>query len=417
MSPDTPARLDAARRRSVWSLVTSVGLGSTGHLAAVTVGTIVAKDIGGNAAWSGAPGAAVVFGAATGAAILSSLMVRRGRRVGLTAGYLVGLVGAVVATMAVVARSIPLLLVGAWLIGFGNSSNNLSRYAAADMYPAARRASAIGTVVWGATVGAIVGPNLVGVAGRFAGFIGLPVLSGAYLVPLVFVGGAAFVTFALLRPDPYELAWAPDAPVAGSEPAVVTSDPLLEILRRPVVLAAIATLIVGQVVMTLIMTMTPLHMTDNGGTLDTVGLILSAHTFGMYALSPISGRLTDRFGSLTVMAVGLATLALSGVMAALAPMDGGMILFAALFLLGWGWNLGFVAGSTLLASGVTIGERTRLQGLTDAMIWTSAAVASLSSGLVVALASYATLGFVGAALVLLPAGLLLFHRERIAAVG
>jgi MFS family permease len=306
----------------------------------------------------------------------------------------------------------PLLLIGTFLIGFGNSANNLSRYAAADMYPAARRASAIGTVVWGATVGAVLGPNLIAGAGTLAASIGLPVLAGAYLLPLLFGGSAAAVSFVMLRPDPYELA---DASVQEAIDSAALAAPLLVTLRRPVVLAAIVALIAGQVVMTLIMTMTPLHMTDNGHGLELVGLILSAHTFGMFALSPISGRLTDRFGSLRVIAVGLATLAVSGVMAALAPMDGGATLFVALFLLGFGWNLGFVAGSALLASGVTLGERTRVQGLTDAMIWTSAALASLSSGLVLALASYTVLGLIGALLVIVPAAMLLFYRQQLAA--
>jgi MFS family permease len=408
----TAAGLAAARRRSTWSLVTSVGLGSIGHIAAVTVGTLAAADISGTSALSGAPAASVVFGAAGGAAFLSALMVRRGRRAGLTLGYLIGVLGALVATVSVVTRSMPLLLIGTFLIGFGNSANNLSRYAAADMYPAARRASAIGTVVWGATVGAVLGPNLIAGAGTLAASIGLPVLAGAYLLPLLFGGSAAAVSFVMLRPDPYELA---DASVQEAIDSAALAAPLLVTLRRPVVLAAIVALIAGQVVMTLIMTMTPLHMTDNGHGLELVGLILSAHTFGMFALSPISGRLTDRFGSLRVIAVGLATLAVSGVMAALAPMDGGATLFVALFLLGFGWNLGFVAGSALLASGVTLGERTRVQGLTDAMIWTSAALASLSSGLVLALASYTVLGLIGALLVIVPAAMLLFYRQQLAA--
>jgi MFS family permease len=392
--------------------VTSVGLGSIGHIAAVTVGTLVAADISGTSALSGLPAASVVFGAAGGASFLSAFMVRRGRRAGLTLGYLIGVVGALTATAAVITRSMPLLLVGTFLIGFGNSANNLSRYAAADMYPAARRASAIGTVVWGATVGAVLGPNLVAGAGTFAASIGLPVLAGAYLLPLFFVGSAAVVAFVMLRPDPYELA---DASAQEAIDSAALAAPLLTTLRRPVVLAAIVALIAGQVVMTLIMTMTPLHMTEEGHGLELVGLILSAHTFGMFALSPISGRLTDRFGSLPVIAVGLTTLALSGVMAALAPMDGGVTLFLALFLLGFGWNLGFVAGSAMLASGVTLGERTRVQGLTDSMIWLSAAVASLSSGLVVAAASYTVLGLIGAVLVIVPAGVLIFYRGHIAA--
>ncbi|MFL5642001.1 MAG: MFS transporter, partial [Chloroflexota bacterium] len=151
---DVPlSRLDDLRRRTVRVLFSGVALGSTGHIAAVTVATIVAEDLSGSPLLSGAPGAAVVLGAAVGAASLSRLMVARGRRIGLSSGYLIGVAGALLAGTAVVTRSFPLLLLGSVLIGFGNASNQLSRYAAADLFPASRRASAIGIVVWGATFG------------------------------------------------------------------------------------------------------------------------------------------------------------------------------------------------------------------------------------------------------------------------
>ncbi|MDT4947325.1 MAG: hypothetical protein QOH14_4058, partial [Pseudonocardiales bacterium] len=134
------------RRRAIRTLVGGVALGSTGHIAAVTVSTIVAEDLAGTSALSGAPGAAVVAGAALGATLLSRLMVRRGRRTGLAAGYAVGVAGAMLATLAIIVRSMPLLLFGTLLVGFGNASNQLSRYAAADMFPVHRRASALGTV-------------------------------------------------------------------------------------------------------------------------------------------------------------------------------------------------------------------------------------------------------------------------------
>jgi MFS family permease len=176
-------------------------------------------------------------------------------------------------------------------------------------------------------------------------------------------------------------------------------------------------LISVQVVMTLIMTMTPLHMTAHGHGLAAVGLVISGHTFGMFALSPISGRLTDRFGTIRVILAGLAVTAVSAVMSALAPPDGGVILFVALFLLGYGWNLGFVAGSTLVTEGLGLAERTRVEGLTDALIWSSAAAASLGSGIVVAAASYTTLGLLGAALVVVPAWLMLSRRREVQAAG
>lgn len=410
----TPPDLASARRRTIWSLVAGVALGSTGHIAAVTVATIAARQLAGTPAIAGLPGATVVLGAAVGAVILSRIMARTGRRrTGLATGYLTGVAGAFGATLAVVWGSFPLLLAATFLIGFGNSSNQLSRYAAADMYPGARRASAIGTVVWGATVGAVVGPNLVEPAGRIAETLGLPTLAGPYLVPVVFVGLAALLSLALLRPDPFELA---------DESARRTADmpdsgPLREILGRPSVVAALVALVIGQFVMTLIMTMTPLHMDMNHHTLSDIGLVLSGHTFGMFALSPISGRLTDRFGSPAVIFGGSAVLITSGIMAAVAPPDGGAALFVALFLLGWGWNLGFVAGSALLTTSLSIVERTRIQGLADALIWGTAALASIGSGVILTVAGFTTLGLLGAALVLLPVSVLISRRRHLEAAA
>jgi MFS family permease len=407
----SPSRLAALRQRSVLSLMAGVALGSTGHIAAVTVATIVAKDLAGTTVWSGAPGATVVLGAALGATLLSRLMVATGRRTGLTVGYLIGVLGAIIATIAVISRSLPLLLVGTVLIGFGNSSNQLSRYVAADLFPVARRASAIGLVVWGATFGAVVGPNLIGWAGEIGEDIGLPALAGAYLLPVLFVGAAALLSFTFLRPDPYALADQSEHDDPAGDAGQV---PLVRILRRPHVPTAIAALVAGQTVMVLIMTMTPLHMTDHGHGLAAVGLVISGHTFGMFALSPISGRLTDRFGSPPVVTAGLIVVAVSAILSAIAPPDGGPMLFIALFMLGYGWNLGFVAGSALLTHGLALAERTRLQGLTDALIWSSAAAASLGSGIVVAVAGFTALGILGAGMVVIPAWLVIARRRAAA---
>jgi MFS family permease len=406
--------IEGLRRRTVWTLVAGVGLGSTGHIAAVTVATIAADELGGTAVWSGAPGAAVVLGAALGSVLLSNLMVRRGRRAGLTSGYVIGVVGALIGTVAIAGGSFALLMLGTVLIGFGNSSNQLSRYTAADLYPPERRASAIGIVVWGATIGAVVGPNLVAPAGVAAEAIGLPEVAGAYLLPVLFVGLAALLSFTMLRPDPYQLADISSiADQAVGDGSIRVS--LASVLRRPHVPVAIVALVTGQFVMVLIMTMTPLHMDQHGHDLTSIGFVISAHTFGMFGLSPISGRLTDRFGSVPVILAGLGTVAASAIIAAAAPPDGGGVLLLALFLLGYGWNLGFVAGSALLTTGLSLAERTRLQGATDALIWGSAAIASLGSGFVLALASYTVLGLLGAALVVVPVMLIVARRTAVRA--
>ena len=402
---------DATRRRLQTSLILGVGLGSTGYIAAITVATIVAKDLSGGSAFAGLPGAAIVLGSATASQLLSRFMVRHGRRAGLTLGYGIGAAGAVGAGAAVILGSFPLFLLSTVFMGCANASNQLSRYTAADMYDETKRATAIGLVVWGSTFGAVVGPNLVTIAGDAAEIFSLPRLAGTYGVPIIFVTAAALLTLVSLRPDPASLAPVTVAETPGGGASVAQS------VVRPRVFAAIIALVIGQVVMVLVMTMTPLHMADHGHGLDAVGLVISGHTFGMFALSPLSGRLASRFGTPLVIAAGLAVLAFSSALAAVAPPDGGVILFVALFLLGWGWNLGFVAGSALLTEGLSVSERTRLQGVTDALIWSSAAAAALGSGVVVAAASYTALGLLGAALIGLPVWAMLRGRTALRRVS
>jgi MFS family permease len=259
----------------------------------------------------------------------------------------------------------------------------------------------------------VVGPNLVAFAGSVAGGIGLPILAGAYLLAVLFTSLAALLYTFRLRPEPYELADASSRHDLDP-PAPTTS--LRAILARPRIRAALVAMVIGQIVMVLVMTMTPLHIREHGGGLDLVGFVLSAHTFGMFALAPLSGRLTDRFGSPAIILAGLATLGLAALLAAGAPPDGGWLLTSALFLLGFGWNMGFVAGSAMLTHAISLGERTRLQGATDATIWTSAAFASLASGLIVAAASYTVLGLVGALFVSVPVLMLLAYRRQLSPV-
>ena len=402
------------RRRTTLTLIAGVALASTGHIAAVTISTIAAEEIAGSAALAGTPSATTVFGAAVGSAILGWIAGRRGRRIAMTFGYLMAVVGAGIATIALIATSFPGFLVGTFLIGFGNSSSLAARYANADMQAPEGRASAIGMVVWASTIGAVIGPNLVPLSGSVAEALGLPVVVGPYLVPGVVTTAAALLSFVLLRPDPMELA---DKASAPSEAEMSAAGGLSEVLQRPIVGAALVALVAGQVVMTLIMTMTPLHLNATGHGLADVGLVISAHTFGMFALSPIAGRLTDRLGSVTIIFTGATVIAIAAALTYAAPPDGRDIIFLAMFLLGWGWNLGFVAGSALLTSGLSVAERARTQGFADALIWSSAAVASAGSGVIVAAAGYATLGLLGLAVVALPIVGLAAGRNAIRPVG
>ena len=404
--------LDSARRRSTRLLVGSAALGSTAYITAGTVSALVARDLTEGVALAGAAGSAGIVGAAVGASLLSAIMGRRGRRIGLSAGYVFSVVGAFISIAAVTNGSFVLLLLGTFLIGFGNSANQLTRYGAADMAAPARRAWVIGIVVWAGTVGAVLGPNLVAPAARAAESLGLPYLSGPYLAPILFAGAAAILLFVWLRPDPYALAYEHAPTDAYGERQ--RARPLGELLAQPAVAIAVTALVVGQVTMVVIMTMTPLHMADHGHDLASVGFVISAHTAGMFALAPVSGRLTVMIGPLNAILGGAGILALAGVLAAVAPPDGGGMLTLALFLLGYGWNLGFVAGSSLIAERTTAADRTRTEGAVDSIVWASSAVASLASGVVLAIAGFSALGIIGAAVLALPVVAVLAGRRRLA---
>ena len=302
--------LDWLRARTVRVLFAGVALGSTGWIAATTVGTLAARDLGGSPIWAGIPSAVAVLGTAAGATLLSTVSVRRGRRAALVLGSTVGAGGALVAMLGVGLSSILILILGTFVLGGANAAGQLARYVGGDLYPAERRASAVGGVIWGSTIGAVIGPNLLAPAGSVAAVVDLPPLAGTYLVTAAVLLLAGLLAFALLRPDPASLA-DDRGTIEGGDRGTV-GPPLRELLGRSEVATALLALAAAQVVMTMVMTMTPLHLTEHGHGLGVVGLVLSAHTLGMFALAPISGRLTDRYGSMPIIVAGFSLLARLG---------------------------------------------------------------------------------------------------------
>jgi MFS family permease len=409
-SPATP-EIERHRSRALATYFTAAALTSIAYIATFTVASIAAPEMTGSAGSSGWPSAIAVAGTALAASFLSSVMARRGRRVGIVLGLSVAVAGGALAVVAVMAASLILLLVASALVGFGNAAMNLSRYAAADLFPVDRRAGALGFVVWGSTIGAVVGPNLVAPAGAIAPTLGLLPLAGGFAMAFVFlVAALAVATLGPRAPIQPHL----DEPTraAGERPSSQRRL-LAELVRKPQGRTALVALVTSQLVMTLVMTMAPYHLHAEGHGLETVGLVISAHTFGMFAFSPLSGRLTDRFGANAMVLAGFSVLAAAGLLAAVMP-DSGAGLAIPMFLLGVGWNLGFVAGSSLLASEAPLGDRARLQGASDAAVWATAAAASFSSGYVVATASFAFLAVIGAGVAVL-LGLVVIRDMR--AVG
>lgn len=386
-------------RRITGILFLSQGLSSAGFIAAFTVNALVAVDLTGMAAMAGVPGALYVTGQACGALLWGFAMERIGRRGGLALGQILGVLGSAVAMAAIVQRSFAGFLLGLIFAGLARSAVELGRFAAAEIHRPAGRGRAIATVILGSTVGAIGGPLLVGPTGRLAREAGLPDLAGPYGVGFVGLLLAAGMIFWGLRPDPRDLgrALARRYPDAGSRRA---PRPLREIVRQPGVIVAMGSVVFAQLVMMVPMSITSVHMTANHHPLTAVSVVISAHTMGMFAFSLLSGRLTDRWGRGPVIVLGSAISLASCLLAS--PSVRLLPLVAALFLLGLGWNLAYVAGSTLLADQLSPQERSKTQGVNDLLLNATSAASQLGSGLIYASHGFGVMALAAAAAAVVP---------------
>lgn len=380
-------------------LFLSQGLSSAGFIAAFAVNALVGVELSGQQALAGVPGAVYVLGQAGGALVWGLSMDRIGRRGGLALGQVCGVIGSVMAMAAVAGRSFPLFLMGLGLVGTARAAVDLGRFAAAEVHLPSERGKAISRVVLGSTVGAVIGPLLVGPTGGLAQRAGFPELAGPYSVGFVGLILAAILIFAGLRPDPRDLGQELARLYPESVPRQETRS-LSEIVRQPGVMVAMVCVVLAQMVMVVPMSITSVHMKALHHPLSALSLVISAHTLGMFAFSMLSGRMTDRWGRTPVIILGSVLLILSCLMAA--PSTGLAALIIALFLLGLGWNLAYVAGSALLADQLSPGERAKTQGLNDLLLNLASAVGQVVSGVVYAAHGYGIMAITAAAASLVP---------------
>jgi MFS family permease len=378
-------------------------LARAAFIACGTVSALVAIQLTGDAAWAGVPAAVLQLAGAFAAVAVGVITERIGRRSGLALGLGVGVLGMGVAAGAIIADAWLLFLGGLALTGAASAAALLGRFAVAEVHPPERRGRAISNVVIGGAIGAVVGPLIVGPSGRWAERAGVNELAGPYLAALVILAVAALATFAWLRPDPRDVG----RKMAEKHPErTVHQGParsIYQILRTPAASVAVLALALSQMVMVMMMVVTSPYMMMHQHDLTDISLVIAAHTFGMFAFSFLSGRLTDRWGRGWVIMAGAGMLALACALALLSPDV--LPLAAALFLLGLGWNFCFVGGSTLLSDLLSPAERAKTQGANDLLIGIATAAASLGSGLIFAFTSYTVMGFVGIAVSLVPLGL------------
>lgn len=385
-----PPTLDRARvqRRTVRVLVLTQAVGAVGITIGIATASLLARDISGSEGQAGLAQTSQVLGAAVAAYLLARVMARRGRRVGLATGYLLGASGAVLAVVAGVVSSMPLLLLGALLLGSTTAANSGARYAATDLAEPQHRGRALSVVVWATTVGAVAGPNLTGPAAATARALGIPELTGPFALGAVGMLAAALVVGTLLRPDPLLLA-RDLAGVDRAAPQGTSWGRVRTALRdHPVLVAAVAGLAGAHAAMVAVMVMTPLHMEHGGAELRVIGVVISIHVLGMFAFSPVVGWLADRAGRPATLGTGGVLLLGSLLLSAAAPEGSSALIVAGLFLLGLGWSFATVAASTLVADHAPLDARADVQGAADLVMNLAAAAAGGLAGLVVAVAGY-----------------------------
>lgn len=382
----------AVYKRTIHVLLGAQLMAGAGLAAGIAVGALLVEDMTGSTGISGLPAALFILGSAIAAKLVGNLSQKSGRRVGLSIGYLVGAIGAAGIVLAAAVNSLPLLFVMLFLYGSGMATNLQARYAGADLAEPSKRGRAISTVLVATTAGAVLGPNLIDATGVVAQSLGVRELAGPFMLAALAYGLAAFVVFALMRPDPLLTARAL-AVRASRQPDdqkdAASSDP-----RRTIGLAASA-MIITQMVMVAIMTMTPIHMKLHGHSLAAAGLVISIHIAAMYLPSPLTGLLVDRFGHRRVLAMGGLTLLSAGVLAAVSPAGSVLLLAVGLALLGLGWNFGLIAGTAAVTQAASIDRRASVQGSVDLSVSLAGAAGGLGSGFVVAGSSFAVLGLAG----------------------
>ncbi|NUS36787.1 MAG: MFS transporter [Pseudarthrobacter sp.] len=439
------------QRRTVVLLGAAQVFGGIGTGATVSIGSILAVELSGSAAWAGAVATVMTLGAAAAALPLAALADHRGRRTGQVAGLSAALAGAVLMVLAVVSGLFLLLLLGAAGIGIGTAASLQARFAAVDLAVAEHRGRALSAVVWAMTVGAVAGPNLIQPGAAVGTALGLPPVAGPFIIAAAGLVLAIVLLLAGLRPDPLllarELAARGEALTgipaarAGTTPLLKpgtsrTAGSLLRGLRAirdsQTALLAVAAVVAAHAVMVGVMSMTPLHLQHlvegpgvshaghvaAGDVLVIIGFTISLHIAGMFALSPAMGWLTDRAGRIETIMIGFAVLVIAAAVAGLGQ-GATPAVAVGLVLLGMGWSAATISASTLLAESVGQEARVAVQGVSDMLMGAAGAVGGAVSGLVLGWVGYLGLNLLGGtigAAVLAAAFLTRMSRRQSAAV-
>ena len=383
--PVTGREVRDIQRRTLGILMVAVALGGAGAGGAFSLVAVLADEITGSETLSGLAAAGMTTGAALVAVPLARLMSRSGRRVGLRAGYLLALAGALLNIVGAAFDAYPLVVIGMLGVGTGSACGLAARFAVVDLVAPADRARTIGLLVGATTAGAIVGPTLAtGPATDVAVAVGLDELAGPFLF-----AAAAFLLTSLvvdrgLRPDPLLVARRLGGDTEATRARGGLAQSLGVIARLPAARLAILAMMVGQGIMVSTMVMAQLHMTDGDQSLRVIGFVISIHIVGMYALAPVVGWMTGRIGPVPMIVAGGVISFLGAEIAAHTPPDVTWGMFAGMFGVGLGWNCCLVAGTALFTAVVPARERVPVQGAADLLMTATGGIGGIAGGAIVA---------------------------------
>jgi MFS family permease len=328
-----------------------------------TIGTLAGYALAADKAFATLPATAITIGTALGTIPASLIMRRVGRRPGFMIGSGFTMAGGLVGAWAIAIQSFWVLIAGGFLMGVASAFAQLYRFAAAEAVSPERRGRAISLVLAGGLLAGFVGPQLA----RYT----------ADLLTTRFV--ASFLTMPLLGLLGMALMLGLRLPAVEASHIEGAARTVGAIVRQPLFLVAVASEVAGYGVMNLLMTGTPLAMvTHHGHGLPDAAFVIQWHLVGMFLPGFFTGALIQRIGERATIAIGIG----ANVASLAAGFAGTTVthFWLALLLVGVGWNLMFVGGSTLVTRTYSPGERTKAQAANDFLIWTTVAVTSLSSG-------------------------------------
>ncbi len=369
------------QRRTLVTLRLAQVPGQAAVAGVVAVGALLAKDLlHGQDRFAGSGGAAFTLGSAFLAVPLSAFMRRNGRRPGLKFAFGLGAVGAVIAGIGGQLRSFPLFLLGMLCFGGAQAATLQGRYVAADLARESDRAQAIASVVVVGTLGAVFGPVLTPWEKRAGQAVGLDQFIGPFFFAALLLLVAMAVIARRLHPDPLAVNGELDPHAERVRPLRQVRISAAVIRSNRLATLGLVAMVVSQTTMVAVMTMTPSHMKDHDQA-DLSAYVIALHIAGMYAFAPFVGRFVGRVGQVPAVMVGSVVLGAGTVVSVVAGYVPSLI-FVGLFLLGVGWNIGLIAGSSMLTGAVPGNARVEVQGTADLAMSFCGGMAAFASGFV-----------------------------------